>query len=162
MLEECKAPFINEDELPNPTRTGLKNDDGTTHGFVCPYCTEAFAAQDFKPVKDAQEAAKVCKELRHSQASLRYGSNLTLAGNARKDGTIAGAGVLALVACSVLMKVFYCARFVRVDINRSVTFLAQTMTKWSADCDERLESLMWLGEAIRIVRSGRMGWRRDS
>ena len=47
VLEECKAPFINEDELPNPARTGLKNDDGTTHGFVCPYCTEAFAAQDF-------------------------------------------------------------------------------------------------------------------
>ena len=103
-LQPCHAPFINEDELPNPARTGLRNSDGSTHGFVCLYCTEAFATQDFTPVKTPQEAAKVCKDLRNSQASLRYGSSLTLAGNERNDGTIAALGVLAVVACSVIIR----------------------------------------------------------
>ena len=40
------------------------------------------------------------------------------------------------------MQVFYGSRFVRVDVLRAITFLEQTMTKWSDDCDRRLEQLM--------------------
>ena len=106
VLEECSAPSINEDELPNPVHTGLLNANSSSHGCVCPYCAEAFASQDVTPVKTSQEAATVCKHVRDSQATLRYDSSLTLVGNERIDGSIAAVGILAIVACSVIMKVF--------------------------------------------------------
>ena len=72
---------------------------------------------------------------------------------------------MAVSACSVIMKVFYAARMVRVDLVRAITFLAQTLTKWSTDCDKRLEALMgcvhkswcyvqvaWIGDPIRDLR----------
>ena len=87
-----------------------------------------FATDDVTPVANSREADIRCKELRANQASLHYGGACTLAGSARSDGTIAKAGVLAAEACSVIMKVFYGARVVRVDLVRAITSLAQTMT----------------------------------
>ena len=52
VLEECDAPIINEVELPNPARTPFLNADGSTRGFVCLDCTEAFAT-GFHASKDA-------------------------------------------------------------------------------------------------------------
>ena len=63
VLPECDAPFVEEDMLPNPARTPLLNQDGSTHGLVCPYCTEAFATDEFRKVKNPVEAKEVCKEL---------------------------------------------------------------------------------------------------
>ena len=42
-------------------------------------------------------------------------------------------GRLASIAAKVIMKVFYAARIVRVDLVCAITFLVQTMTKWSTD-----------------------------
>ena len=67
---------------------------------------------------------------------------MTLAGNVKPDGTVAETGVLAPSACSIIMKVFYGARLCRPDLLRAITFLACTITKWSTDCDIRLEALM--------------------
>ena len=58
------------------------------------------------------------------QAGLQYGGACTLAGNKRADGTTADIGVLSGEACSVIMQVFYGARYVRVDCVRAITFLA--------------------------------------
>merc|ERR1711893_377165 len=90
---------------------------------------------------------------------------LTLAGNERPDGQIGGQGVLAPIAAKVLMKVFYAARVCRPDLLRAITFLACTMTKWSADCDRRLHKLMcyvystqdyvqvaWIGDPLKDLR----------
>merc|ERR1711893_367340 len=90
---------------------------------------------------------------------------LTLAGNERPDGQIGGQGVLAPVAAKVLMKVFYAARVCRPDLLRAITFLACTMTKWSADCGRRLHRLTcyanstqdnvqvaWIGDPLKDLR----------
>ena len=50
--------------------------------------------------------------------------------------------MLVPIAAKVIMKVFYAARVCRPDLLRAITFLACTMTKWSADCDRRLHRLM--------------------
>ena len=82
-----------------------------------------------------------------------------MAGNARPDGTTADIGVLAVSACSVIMKVFYIARVVRVDLARAITLLTQTLIKWSTDCDRRLEALMgWVKKSWCYVQ---IAWTED-
>ena len=47
---------------------------------------------------------------------------------------------------------------VRVDLIRAITFLAQTMTKWSTDCDLRLEALMgWIKKSVNYVQVAWIG-----
>ena len=67
--------------------------------------------------------------MRAQQAEARYGGSLTLAGNVRPSGEVAGEGVLSPIAAKVLMKVFYAARVCRPDLLRAITFLACSMTK---------------------------------
>ena len=56
------------------------------------------------------------------------------------------------------MQVFYGARYVRIDCVRAITFLAQTLTKWSTDCDRRLEALMgWVKKSQLYVQIGWIG-----
>ena len=136
-LEPADIPFVDEDCVVNPARRAQPNQDGSFTGFVCPHCVEAFAQDEYIPVSNAAEAAKVCKDLRENQSSLRFGGACTLAGNQRQDGTTANVGVLSGEACNIIMQVFYGARQVRVDLVRAITFLAQIMTKWSTDCDRR-------------------------
>ena len=95
VLEPCDAPFMNEDELINPARRPQYGSDGLKKGLVCPHCTEAYAVEEFIPTANENEAAKVCKDLRENQASLRFGGACTLAGSQRSDGIVANVGVLA-------------------------------------------------------------------
>ena len=57
------------------------------------------------------------------------------------------------------MKVFYAARVCRPDLLRAITFLACTMTKWSADCDRRLHRLMCYVHSTR--HHVQVGWIGD-
>ena len=60
------------------------------------------------------------------------------------------------------MKVFYAARVVRVDLMRAITFLAQSLTKWSKGCDQRLEALMgWIKKSADYVQVGWIGDKRE-
>ena len=97
--------------------------------------------------------------MRDTQAKLRYGGMLTLAGNPRPDGSIMVEGCLASDACSIIMNVFYGARACRPDLVRAITSLACTMTKWALDCDLRLEALM--GYIKATVNYAMVGWIGD-
>ena len=51
-------------------------------------------------------------------------------------------GVLANVACAVLMKILYGARMARWDLLKVVAMLAQRVSKWNRSCDKALHRLV--------------------
>ena len=51
-------------------------------------------------------------------------------------------GVLASVACNILVKVLWAARLARPDLPRSVNHLATKVTKWTSKCDSMMCRLM--------------------
>ena len=51
-------------------------------------------------------------------------------------------GVLASVACSIIMKVIWAARLARPDLLRAVNHLATKVTKWTSKCDSMMCRLM--------------------
>ena len=58
------TPFIDEDCLRNPARDPLLNPDGSSHGYICPHCCEAYGTAEYTYVKDTKEAGDRCKEIR--------------------------------------------------------------------------------------------------
>ena len=54
-----------------------------------PYCTEAFAADELREVRNRHEAETVAWKMVAEQTKQHYGGALTLAGNIRQDGSIA-------------------------------------------------------------------------
>ncbi len=71
------------------------------------------------------------------------------------SGTAASActGVLSKIACKVLMKIMYIARFARTDLLRAVGVLSTKITKWDTLCDRKL---------FRIIKyiNGTTTWRQ--
>ena len=65
----------------------------------------------------------------------------------------AGTGRLSNIACKVLMKIMYIARFARPDLLRAVGALSTMITKWDCLCDRKL---------LRIIKyiNGSAGWRQ--
>ena len=47
-------------------------------------------------------------------------------------------GKLSKIACKVLMKIMYIARFARPDLLRAVGALTTMITKWTPLCDKKL------------------------
>jgi hypothetical protein len=59
------------------------------------------------------------------------------------SGTVvACTGALSKIACKVLMKVLYIARFARPDLPRAVGVLSAMITKWDTLCDRKLFRLI--------------------
>ena len=165
--DPAATPFIDEDEELNPSRSsaiaGLKPNQHSG-GLVCPGCCEAFRTEAFKPVNTPEDASKECKIMRYGQAkALVEGKDLEIAGpnEAKQMET----GILTSIAAMVLMKVFYCSRYVRFDLLRAITFLACQLTKWTDQCDRRLHRLMcyvkwtifheqvnWIGDQLIDLR----------
>ncbi|MFM7984085.1 MAG: hypothetical protein ACKPKO_32645, partial [Candidatus Fonsibacter sp.] len=69
-------------------------------------------------------------------------------------------GSLALVACSLLMKVLWAARLGRPDLLRAVHHVATNTTKWTSHCDAMMQSLMGYIQATLHLRM--VGWVGDS
>ena len=51
-------------------------------------------------------------------------------------------GLLAPIACKVLMKILYGARLARFDLLRPIAALASKITKWDSVCDRMLHRLV--------------------
>ena len=51
-------------------------------------------------------------------------------------------GKLAPIASRILMKILWAARLARFDLLRAVCHLAQRVTKWTLECDRRLQRLV--------------------
>ncbi len=62
-------------------------------------------------------------------------------------------GALSKIACKVLMKIMYLARFARTDLLRAVGVLSTMITKWDTLCDRKL---------FRIIKyiNGTSSWRQ--
>ena len=75
-------------------------------------------------------------------------------------GNFPDQGVLASVACSLLMKVLWAARLARPDLLRAVNHLATTVTKWTSKCDSMMSRLM--GYIQNILHLRMIGWVGDS
>ncbi|MFM7989056.1 MAG: hypothetical protein ACKPKO_58060, partial [Candidatus Fonsibacter sp.] len=69
-------------------------------------------------------------------------------------------GTLASVACSLLMKVLWVARFSRPDLLRAVNHLATKVTKLTSTCDAMMQRLMGYIQATLHLRM--VGWVGDS
>ena len=51
-------------------------------------------------------------------------------------------GLLAPIACKVLMEILYGARLARFDLLRPIAALASKVTKWDPVCDSMLHRLV--------------------
>ena len=51
-------------------------------------------------------------------------------------------GLLAPIACKVLMEILYGARLARFDLLRPIAALASKVTKWDTVCDRMLHRLV--------------------
>ncbi len=52
------------------------------------------------------------------------------------------AGILQPIAARILMKLLYAARMARLYLLRAIQFLASYITKWTPECDRRLDRLV--------------------
>ena len=56
----------------------------------------------------------------------------------KSSGVSSPEGTLSKIACKVLMKIMYLARFARPDLLRAVGALSTLITKWTTLCDRKL------------------------
>ena len=69
-------------------------------------------------------------------------------------------GRLASSAASIVMKILYGARFVRMDLLRMIGMLACSFTRWTSECDKRLHRLVcYINSTVSAVQCG---WIADS
>merc|ERR1712051_712191 len=72
-------------------------------------------------------------------------------------------GRLASIAAKVIMKVFYAARGARYDLLRAIGRLARYITKWTPECDRRLERLMnYVKSTLKYRQVGWVGDKTDA
>jgi hypothetical protein len=69
-------------------------------------------------------------------------------------------GVLASVACSLLMKVLWAALLARSDLLRAANHLATKVTKWTSKCDSMVSRLT--GYIQNTLHLRMIGWVGDS
>ena len=66
--------------------------------------------------------------------------------------------MLAPVAATIIMKVFYAARVARYDLLRAVAWLARYITKWTPEMDRRLARLMnYVKSSLKYRQIGWVG-----
>ena len=58
-----------------------------------------------------------------------------------------------------MMKILWAARLARFDLLRAVCHLAQRVTKWTVECDRRLQRLV--GYIAYSLRKRAVGWVGD-
>ena len=67
-------------------------------------------------------------------------------------------GLLAPVACKVLMKILYGARLARFDLLRPIAALASMITKWDSVCDRMLHRLVcYINSSLGYKLKGHIG-----
>ena len=76
-----------------------------------------------------------------------------------ENSTDAGAGLLASVAASILMKCMYAARMARFDLLRPVQGLAKYLTKWTRRNDKELFQLICYIQSTKSIKL--VGWVAD-
>ena len=67
-------------------------------------------------------------------------------------------GLLAPIACKVLMKILYGARLARFDLLRPIAALASKITKWDSVCDRMLHRLVcYINSSLDYELKGHIG-----
>ena len=67
-------------------------------------------------------------------------------------------GLLAPIACKVLMKILYGARLARFDLLRPIAALASKITKWDSVCDRMLHRLVcYINSSLDYKLKGYIG-----
>ena len=67
-------------------------------------------------------------------------------------------GLLAPVACKVLMTILYGARLARFDLLRPIAALASKFTKWDTVCDRMLHRLVsYINSSLDYELKGHIG-----
>ena len=67
-------------------------------------------------------------------------------------------GLLAPIACKVLMQVLYGARLARFDLLRTIAASASKITKWDAVCDRMLHRLVcYINSSLDYKLKGHIG-----
>ena len=66
-------------------------------------------------------------------------------------------GLLAPIACKVLMRILYGARLARFDLLRPIAALASKITKWDTVCDRMLHRLVCYSSSLDYKLKGHIG-----
>ena len=68
-------------------------------------------------------------------------------------------GLLAPIACKVLMEILYGARLARFDLLRPIAALASKITKWDTICDRMLHRLVcYINSSLDYKLKGHIGY----
>ena len=140
-LRAVETPFLPEDQNQSPQSAPC------AHGPIteCPWCYNTFegAKHTFKD-RQAHDT-KVSERKKGVQAKIAQ----------QKLDDEKDKGRLAPSAASIVMKILYGARFVRMDLLRMIGFLACAFTRWTSDCDKRLHRLVsYLDHTVTAVQCG--------
>merc|ERR1712051_1014879 len=121
--KHADTPFLDEGADADPSRDPVASDAG----IRCPFCDGVYPEDSFDKVKNG--------EANHRKGKKKLCEHM--ASEAPQEQ-----GRLATIAAKVIMKVFYAARVARYDLLRAIGGLARHITKWTPECDRRLERLM--------------------
>ena len=124
-LKDVDTPFLPEDQATAPAGTPVADSDVCGGIAECGWCRFTFPANQFRVHKDEASLEKARKERKVLIAESE---------SQRKEEDEKDRGRLAPVAASIVMKILYCARFVRMDVLRIVGFLATAFTRWTPEC----------------------------
>ena len=114
----------------------------------CPYCRVRRPSLQFAKVK--------CGSNGSSNAALSVGGGLSPADPPVNQPV---SGELQSCAAKILMSVLYAARMARYDLLRAVGGLASMITKWTVECDKKLNHLMCYIDSTLAFRQ--FGWIGD-
>ena len=135
-----ETPFLDEASDPQPGRDPVASGEG----LQCPFCDGIYPTDSFAPVRPGAANQRKAKDV--------------LIGH-MQDKQEPTPGKLAPVAAKIIMKVFYAARLARYDLLRAVASLARFITKWTPECDRRLERIMNYVKSTLSYRQ--IGWVGD-
>ena len=127
-LRKVDTPFLPEDQALSPQ--GQPCASGPC--VECHWCRHSFPkdAHTYASEKELEKASRERKKARDEELQRQ------------KEADEKDRGRLAPSAASIVMKILYGARFVRMDLLRIIGFLACSFTRWTSDCDRRLHRLV--------------------
>ena len=146
-LKTVETPFLPEDQMTSPQ--GAPKCAGAVG--LCPWCSHSFSPSEMRTFKDEKELEAYFRSRRKAQQE----DNEKM-----KTNDLADRGKLASSAASIVMKILYGARFVRMDLLRIIGFLACSFTRWTSSCDKRLYRLVCYLNST--VTAGQYSWVADS
>ena len=151
-LRTYSTPFLAEDHRDAPSGA-----PGRGPVKECPWCHYTGSPSTFRCYANMDHIPHRRKAKAETSAGTEDVDEQLVSTN---RGEIPDQGVLASVACSLLMKVLWAARLARPDLLRAVNHLATKVTKWTSKCDSMMGRLM--GYIQNTLHLRMIGWVGDS